>query len=152
GVVDEVTVYAPASDTAIRKSVAACQGSATKASGFRTRGDLPGGMERIMFVNPEVESGFAWEHYGDWPDEGITAQPADALSRGDAFARRRLLTAALKGKQAVPSAEVVAAVKDPDVLVRRLALRLLGKTGDRSTIPAVEAALGDPEHSVRWQA
>src|SRR5204862_5542754 len=58
----------------------------------------------------------------------------------------------LKGKQKVPTAKVVAAVKDPDVLVRRLALRLLGKMGDRSTIPAVEAALRDPEHSVRWQA
>jgi HEAT repeat protein len=152
GLVDEVTVYASASDAAIRKCVAACRGSATKVSGFRTRGDLPAGMERIMFVNPEVESGFAWEHFVDWPDERISAQPADALAKGDAFARRRLLTAALKGKQEVPSAKVVAAVKDPDVLVRRLALRLLGKTGDRSTIPAVEAALRDPEHSVRWQA
>src|SRR5207237_148954 len=82
-----------------RKCVAACRGSATKVSGFRTRGDLPAGMERIMFVNPEVESGFAWEHFVDWSDEDITVQPADALAKGDAFARRRLLTAALKGKQ-----------------------------------------------------
>src|SRR5436305_12291700 len=98
GLVDEITVYAAASDAAIGKCVAACRGSDTKGSGFRTRGDLPAGMERIMFVNPEVESGFAWEHFVDWPDEGISAQPADALAKGDAFARRRLLTAVLKGK------------------------------------------------------
>ena len=81
GLVDEITVYAPASDAAIRMCVAACRGSATKVSGFRTRGDLPAGMERIMFVNPEVESGFAWEHYVDWPDERISAHIRSELER-----------------------------------------------------------------------
>jgi len=52
----------------------------------------------------------------------------------------------------LPAAAVVPLTKDPDVLVRRAALRALGVLKEPATIPAIEAALLDSENSVRWQA
>lgn len=150
--VDELTVYAPSTDEAVAKCMKACKGTATRTSVFRTRGPLPEGTPRIMFVGPDVESGFDWENYIDWQDEKVEKQPADALKKGDVHARRRLLTAVIKKKQMLPTAEVEAAVKDEDVFVRRAALRALAVLNDDKAIPAVERALLDPENSVRWQA
>lgn len=150
--VDELTVYAPASDEAIATCVKTCQGTRTLASVFRTRGPMPKGAPRIMFVGQDVESGFDWENYIDWPDEKLTPQPADALTKGDVHARRRLLLAIARKKQKATTAEIVAATKAPDIFVRRAALRALAVINDAAAIPAVERALLDPENSVRWQA
>lgn len=152
GVVDEINCWAQASDESIERCLTICRDTATQVSAFRTRGDLPAQMQRIMFVGSEVESGFDWEHFIDWDDEVISPQPLDALEAGDEFARRRLLTSVLKGKQTLSVHELIAATRDQDVLVRRLALRALAKTHDEAAVPAVEAALDDAENSVRWQA
>jgi len=35
-----------------------------------------------MTVNFELESGYDWENWIDWPDENVTLQPPDALKSG----------------------------------------------------------------------
>lgn len=150
--VDELNVYAPSTEEAIAKVHDICRGSKTQASVFRTRGPMPEGSPRIMFLGPDIESGFDWENHIDYPDEKVPAQPAKALQGEDAFARRRLMTAVVKKKQQLPVAVIVTAAKDKDIYVRRAALRALGVLGDSAAVPAVAAALRDPENSVRWQA
>ena len=52
-------------------------------SAFRTRGDLPTGMSRIMWLGRDIETGFSWESWVDWPDEKLTPEPADqSVKRG----------------------------------------------------------------------
>lgn len=154
GLVDEVNVWAAPDDEAkaLIRCQELCRDTATVASAFRTRGQLPAGTPRVMFLGADIESGFDWENYINYEDEKVPAQPADALAKGDAYARRRLLTAVLKKKQTLPTAKLIAAAKDADLYVRRLALQALAGAGDPTAVPVVEAALRDPEHSVRWQA
>ena len=153
GLVDELNLYIKNTDDALRRVVELCRGSATSVSLFgRTRGELPPKVLRIMTVGPDVESGYPWEHYIDWKDERVTAQPPDALDGGDVLARRRLLHAVSKRVQKIPAGRVAAALRDPDLFVRRQALDALAALGDRSALPGVEAALADAENSVRWKA
>lgn len=153
GIVDELSLFSPINDQAIQKGLELCQGTGTQLSVWgRSRGDLPPGVIRNMTANFELESGFDWENWIDWPDEIVPVQPVTALRSPDTYARRRILCALQKGKQTVPVAEVIPLVKDPDLLVRRAALRALATLKDQAAIPAVEAALLDAENSVRWQA
>jgi HEAT repeat protein len=154
GLVDEIIPWAPRDDEAasVGRCRDLCKGTATAVSCMRTRGPLPKGVGRIMWLGEDVESGFPWESYINFPDEKVPPQPEDTLEKGDAFARRRLLTAVLKKKQKLPAAKLAAATSDADLYVRRLALRALACGGDAASIPAIEKALRDSEHSVRWQA
>lgn len=154
GLVDEVNVWAAPDDEAkaLIRCQELCRGTKTVASAFRTRGQLPTGTQRVMFLGADMESGFDWENYVNYDDEKIPAQPPDALQSKDPYARRRLLTAVLKKKQTLPVAAQIQAVQDPDLYVRRLALLALAASGDAAGAPVALAALQDPEHSVRWQA
>jgi len=152
--VDEVCLFANATEADIKQWEKSRQTKQSKMtiSAFRTRGDLPPGMPRIMWLGRDIETGFDWETWVDWPDEKLTVEPPLSLSSKDAFARRRLLTCVLKGKTELALERVVEAVDDPDVFVRRMALRVLAARQDPAAIPAVAAALEDPENSVRIRA
>jgi hypothetical protein len=153
GIIDELNLFHPISDEAIQKGVEFCRGTRAKLSAWgKARGELPAGAIRLLTVNFELESGFDWENYIDWPDEIVPVQPLAALKSSDVYARRRILCAIEKGKQTAPTADVIPLTKDADVFVRRAALRALGKLQDKSAIPAAASALLDPENSVRWQA
>lgn len=152
-IVDEINLYYPNTDQALASVMELCKGSKTSVSIFgRTRGALPDGAGRIMTVNTELESGFDWENYIDFPDENVTAQPPEALTSPDIYARRRIATAIHKGKQVATVAELVPLLKDPDIYVRRAALRGLATLKEPEAIPAVKACLHDPENGVRWLA
>ena len=150
--VDELNVYTPHTKEALRQCLAICQGSKTVCSAFRTGGKLPAGVPRIMWLGMELESGFDSAHRIDWPDENVTQQPLEALQGDDPCAKRRLLTMVLKKKQTVPSEAVLRATTDADVYVRLLALQVLGTMKDSQAVPVVQAALLDPENSVRCRA
>jgi hypothetical protein len=153
GIVQEINLYYPLSEETLEYVTKLCQSNNATVSVFgRTRGDLPKGADRIMTVNYELESGFEWENYIDFDDEIIPAQPIANLKSDDVFARRRVLTAIYKGKQTASASDVSPLVKDEDVYVRRSALKALAVIGDASAVPVIEAALMDPENSVRWQA
>ena len=152
--VDELCLHANADEADIREWEQLRQAAASPMaiSAFRTRGELPDGMSRTMWLGRDVETGYAWESWVDWPDEELAVEPVASLASDDAFARRRVLTCALKGKLDLPLEDVTAAVGDVDVFVRRMALRVLRERKDPAAIPAVAAALEDPENSVRVQA
>ena len=152
--VDEMCLFFKATESDIKQWEDARQTQKSKmtVSAFRTRGDLPAGMPRIMWLGRDVETGFDWEAWVDWPDEKLTVEPAASLSSDDVFARRRVLTCVLKKKIELPFERLAGAASDPDVFVRRMALRALAATRDPAGIPAVTAALTDPENSVRVRA
>ena len=152
--VDEMCMFFKAAESDIKRWEDARQTQKSKMtiSAFRTRGDLPAGLPRIMWLGRDIETGFDWEAWVDWPDEQLTAEPAVSLSSKDVFARRRLLTCVLKEKTELPLEKIAAAVRDPDVFVRRMALRALAARKDSAGIPAVATALEDPENSVRVRA
>ena len=152
--VDEMCLFANATTSEIQKWEDARRSASSEMtiSAFRTRGDLPTGMPRIMWLGRDIETGFDWESWVDWPDEDLTPEPPSSLTSDDPFARRRSLTCALKGKTELATHAVVAAVSDPDVFVRRMALRVLAARREPSTFPAMATALDDPENSVRVQA
>ncbi len=150
--VDEINVYAPNTEKSIHDVEAVCKGTKTRLSVFQTRGPMPEGAPRIMFLATDIESGFDWENYVNYPDENIPLQPADALKNPDVLARRRLLTAVLKKKQSLTVRELAAAARDADLYVRRAAIKALAMFGDKSVIGVIESALVDQENSVRWQA
>jgi len=152
--VDEMCLFTPIPEPVLKEweNVRRTLKPKTSISAFRTRGDLPHGMPRIMWLGRDIESGYDWEAYVDWPDEKLVPEPPESISSADVFVRRRLLTCVLRGKTALPLDELARAVRDPDVYVRRTALRALAAGKDPAGIPAVAAALEDPENSVRCQA
>ncbi|MDA1052487.1 MAG: HEAT repeat domain-containing protein [Planctomycetota bacterium] len=152
--VDEMCLFTKAAGSDIKHWADARQTQKSKMtiSAFRTRGDLPAGLPRIMWLGRDVETGFDWEAWVDRPDEKLAAEPAASLSSNDVFARRRLLTCVLKEKTELPLEKIALAVRDPDVFVRRMALRALAARKDSAGIPAVATALEDPENSVRVRA
>jgi HEAT repeat protein len=152
--VDEVCVWAPRDERAeaLLRCVELCRGTATVASSLRTRGTLPAGVPRVMFLGHDVESGFDWEHYIHQRDERVELGPNDTLDSPDRYARRRVLTAILKKKAAASFDQLKAASSDRDLYVRRMALRALAETKNASAVPVAENALHDAEHSVRLQA
>src|SRR5207244_11033754 len=83
----------------MQQVVDTCKGTPAKVSAFKARGGLPEGVLRVMTVNFELESGYDWENWIDWPDENVTVQPPDALKRQDIYARRRLLNDVQRGNQ-----------------------------------------------------
>ncbi len=153
GIVDEINLYYPNTEESMSSVLALCSGTSAKMSVFgRTRGDLPAGVGRIMTINTELESGFDWDCYIDFPDEQVSPQPPEAFKSQDVYARRRIATAIQKGKQSASAAEVVPLLQDQDVYVRRAALRALATLKDPAAIPAIERCLLDPENGVRWLA
>jgi HEAT repeat protein len=152
--VDEVCAWGPRDEgaAAVVRLAGECRGSSVTASALRTRGWLPPGAPRVMFLGEDLESGFDYEHYLNQPDERIELQPEDSLKSPDKYARRRSLTAVLKGKAHSSTEALAAAAADADLYVRRLAVRALGAAGEATGVPALEAALHDQEHSVRCEA
>ncbi len=152
--VDEMCLHSNSSDADVRQWDKSQQAADSRMaiSAFRTRGELPTGMSRIMWLGRDIETGFSWESWFDWPDENLTPEPATSLSGGDVFARRRLMTCVLKGKTNLSIENIAAAVGDPDVFVRRMALLALAAQKDAAGISAAAAALDDPENSVRVRA
>jgi len=152
--VDEMCLFSKAPESSIKQweNARKTQQSRMTVSAFRTRGELPSGMPRIMWLGRDIETGFDWETWVDWPDEKLMAESPTSLTSKDVFARRRLMTCVLKGKTELPLDKVAKAAGDPDVFVRRMALRALAASKDPAAIPAVAAALEDPENSVRVRA
>jgi HEAT repeat protein len=76
----------------------------------------------------------------------------DGFASPDWRGRAQALADAAAGKLKVDSATVAALASDPQVLVRREAVRALAALAVGDQVPAVEAALADPEASVRIAA
>ena len=115
-----------------------------------------------MFLAHEIESGYDSEHWIDYPDEVLTPEPIGSLANPDIYAHRRVLTLALKTKQPLTPAQLARALSDPDMYVRRIALRTIAQhkvhgapdavLKDAVLNDALLKALDDPENTVRCLA
>ena len=149
-VVDEINLFTPAAEPVIAQLMMKIreQHSPVRLTVFRSRGNLPPAVPRVMFLGREIESGYNSEHWIDYPDEVLTPEPIDSLASQDVYARRRLLTLALKAKQPLTAAQLSQAVSDPDIYVRRTALRTIAKHKVEGASAAVLKGLHDPENTV----
>jgi HEAT repeat protein len=82
----------------------------------------------------------------------IPVQPLSSLSNPDVYKRMRVLAQIINGDTTATAADVTPLLSDSNLITRRLALTALGKIADASSVPSMEAALSDPEHSVRAAA
>ena len=151
GVVDELCLFSNAEEATLAEWARVGQPGLT-VSAFRTRGNLPPGMPRVMWLGRDIESGYPWESWVDWPDERLAPEPAANLDGGDVQARRRLLTCVLRGTIDLPLDKFAKALQDEDTYVRRTAVRVLSTRKYPASISIIEVALNDPENSVRCQA
>ena len=147
---DEINLFTPAAEPVIAQLMMKIreQHSPVRLTVFRSRGNLPPAVPRVMFLGREIESGYNSEHWIDYPDEVLTPEPIDSLASQDVYARRRLLTLALKAKQPLTPAQLSLAVSDPDIYVRRTALRTIAKHKVEGASAAVLRGLHDPENTV----
>lgn len=149
-VVDEINLFTPAAEPVIAHLMLRIreQQSPVRLTVFRSRGKLPPDVPRAMFLGREIESGYDSENWIDYPDEVLTPEPIESLVSQDVYARRRVLTLALKAKQPLTAAQLSQALSDPDVYVRRTALRTIAKHKVQGASVAVLKALRDPENTV----
>jgi len=149
-VVDEVCLSSPAAEPVIASLMKKIheQQSPLKLTVFRSRGELPPKTPRVMYLGREIESGYPSEAWIDYPDEQLTPEPVDSLNSPDIYARRRVLTLALKGIQPLSPEQYSKAVSDSDLYVRRTALRAIAKHKVQGVTAAVIPALHDPENTV----
>lgn len=90
------------------------------------------------------------EAYLDRSD--IPEQPVSSLTSAEAKLRMRVLAQIIAGKTKASVAEIAPLAKDQSLIMRRLALKALGKTKDPQAVPILEEALDDPEHCIRTAA
>ena len=149
GIVDEIMVYCNGSlEKALNDVVAATRGtkcaiSTIHSAPFPARHQhfAQAGVRRVMVgAYDYIEWGYKQE------------QPASALGSGDFLRRLRVLRQAAEKKTELPLERIVAATRDPNVLVRRQAIRTLVALEAHAGVPAIEAALADPENAVRCTA
>jgi HEAT repeat protein len=79
-------------------------------------------------------------------------QEAAVLQGRDIYAMIRFLAQVAEGEVTLDAAQILPLVKHENILVRRQAIRALGRLKDTRSVPVLEAALDDPERSVRAAA
>lgn len=153
-VVDEICLFGPAADAVIARLQTQIreENSPVLLTVFRSRGELPPKTPRVMFLGREIESGYESDHWIDYPDETLTPEPVGSLTSPDIYARRRVLTLALKGKQPLTAPQLSKSLGDVDIYVRRTALRAIAKQKIQGLSAAVIKKLVDPENTVRCLA
>ena len=146
GIVDEIMVYCNgATEAALNSVLAAVEGTDCAVSTIRGPAFLPQHQHFACAGVRNTMCGYYKEIERGQPGE----QPASALKGGNPLAKLRVLYQIGKGKTEASLDDLVQATRDPNVLVRRQALRVLAERKDAAGLPAIEAALGDPEHAVR---
>jgi hypothetical protein len=79
----------------------------------------------------------------------LSAPSIDALRGNESLPRLKALSQVIHGKIKATVADLAPLTKDPNLLVRRMALLALGKMKDPETLPFIEAGLEDAENGVR---
>ncbi|MEW6355382.1 MAG: HEAT repeat domain-containing protein [Planctomycetota bacterium] len=149
GIVDEIMVYCGGvTEAAINDALAVTKGTPCAVSTVRGPAFLPqhqhfakAGVRNVMSgAYAEIERGCKEDQTGE------------ALKGNDPLARMRALQQAAAGKMEVPAKDLIAALHDPNLLVRRQAIRAVVDRKEIAALPDIEAALDDAEHGVRCKA
>lgn len=87
-----------------------------------------------------------------WIALGVEEQLPSALSSRNPYEIQRVLAQVVQKKSQVPARSIAPLVSHERILIRRLALRALQEVADPVSLPAIYAALDDPENCVRCSA
>ncbi|MBN2455649.1 MAG: HEAT repeat domain-containing protein [Sedimentisphaerales bacterium] len=90
------------------------------------------------------------EEYLD--SSNIPEQSLAALKSSDELMQMKVLSQIVLGKTKAEVKDVAPLAGDKNIIVRRLALKALGKIGDTNAVPIIEKGLADDENSVRCVA
>ncbi len=149
GLVDEIMVYCNGPlEKAVNAALAATKGTRCAVSALHSAAWPP---EHQHFARVGVRRVMAGGYqYFEWG--APEPQPASAIDSADFLRRLRVLRQVEEKKTTLPFEKLAAAARDPNVLVRRQALRALQALGDPRGAAVAEAALNDPETGVRCAA
>ena len=151
--VDEVHVYGGA-PAPLRERTFANVFAAVKGTGIEVEQLTSGPFDEEF--KPWVARGLRLDFFAT--DEAYhieTAypeQPVQALAGKDVYAAMRVLAQVIKGKSKVSVAEIAPLARHEFIPLRRMALQALGALKDPAGAPVLQAALEDPERSVRAAA
>ncbi|MEA3478912.1 MAG: HEAT repeat domain-containing protein, partial [Bacteroidota bacterium] len=127
-------------------------GTGCRVSAWIENEPLKPGVTRIIHAyGPELESGLSYIDRKDLRTTS-TLPASQILKEDDVIAKRRLLYLISQGKRTAGIKDIIPAANDDDVFVRQHALEALVAMKNPKAIPIIEAALRDPEHSVRCRA
>lgn len=82
----------------------------------------------------------------------LPAQPISALKGDDPTAKMRVLAQIIEGKTVATVSDIAPLAEDPNLIIRRMALRALGTLKDPEGLSIIERGLEDPENAVRCVA
>lgn len=82
----------------------------------------------------------------------LPEQTEEALSKGTVYEQMKFLSQVIEGHSKCSAEKIIPFTKNPNVLMRRMALMALGVTKDPQAVPVIEAALFDLETGVRGAA
>ena len=82
----------------------------------------------------------------------VPEQPMSSLKSDDPLLVMKALSQVVHGKSKADFAAVEPLLQHPHLIVRRLAIQSLGKIGGDEAVASIEAALFDPENSIRCMA
>lgn len=130
-----------------------CQLSVYRPTNCTPLGQLDSAVGEVFHVySMRIESGFDIARItGPLNPENEISWP-EAVAAGDVKAKRRLLFFASEGRVEIGFKDIVSALRDKDLLVRRRALEALAASGQKEAVGHIEESLKDPEHSVRVSA
>jgi len=118
-------------------------------------GDAPGQLHAIWMVNEKALKVSVVPEAGEGQDRGLLVD----YFRAEKSPEVRLQAVRCRGIRNEPEPSNIllilpvdprSSLKDRDAAVRREAAIALGRVGDRGTVPALMAALGDPDPFVDW--
>ena len=149
GIVDEIMVYCNGPlEKALNDVVAVTRGTKCAISTIHS---APFPRYHEHFARAGVRQVMVGSYdYIEWGYK--QEQPAAALGSGDFLRRLRVLRQAAEKETKLPLERIVEATRDPNVLVRRQAIRTLVALEAQDAAPAIEAALADAENAVRCTA
>lgn len=82
----------------------------------------------------------------------LADQPITSLQSADPYLRMKTLGQVIDGDTAATAAEVSPLLNDANILVRRMAVKALGATGDAAAQPLLEQAMLDPDSAISTAA
>lgn len=152
GIVDELTVYWPGYQDVINEVFSYCRNTDVHVSIMTTYGIIPVDASRLLMSGGDVETGYGYDNMIGYGGENTPSEPLSSLYGSDVYAKRRVLYLIEKGTLSATVADIVPVLNDPDIYVRRGALRAFLTLNNDAAIPYIENALKDPENAVRCQA
>lgn len=152
GIVDQLVIWGGCAPERLRKTVKEVSWL-TRDTGIQVSAMSSNPYKALTSLDPAIERvGTMLDDANYYINSLIPEQTEEALAKGTIYEQLRFLTQVAEKKSQCPAEKILPFLKSPNVLMRRMALYALGATKDPIAIPAIEAALADPEIGVKSAA